>query len=185
MNRDLISEYFVEYLTERVTLALMSLSLVESSEEASLTLTISDTGSISEITGQGVGIVDAGFNALLQFFRKKYASLNNIQLSDVYFQVDHSDRTQLSLKSKTLMKLEFRNDSKSKSCFSGKTTSMSFTGVSVLVQAFEFYVNGEILFKRLKFLIADAESRGRADVASRYRYALSKVVEVTSYQDIA
>ena len=185
MNRDLILEYFVEYLTEKVTLTLMSLNLVESLEETKLTLTIKDSVTTNEITGRGVGIVDAGFNALLQSFREKYTSLNTIQLSDVYFQVDHSDRTQLSLKSKTFMKLEFRNDSKSRTCFSETMTSMSFTGVSVLVKAFEFYMNCELLFKRLKFLIVDAESRGREDVASRYRYALSKVVEVTRYQDIA
>ena len=33
---------------------------------------------------------------------------------------------------------------------------IGFTGVSVLVKAFEFYVNCELLFKRLKFLIGDA-----------------------------
>ena len=62
---------------------------------------------------------------------------------------------------------------------------MGYTGVSVLVSAIEFYINCELLFKRMKFLLEDAESRGRHDVASRYKYVLSKVVEVTNYQTIA
>ena len=61
---------------------------------------------------------------------------------------------------------------------------MSFTAISVLTKAIEFYVNSELLFKRLKYLLDDAESRGRHDVASDFKYALTKVVEVTSYQSI-
>ena len=185
MNRDLILQYFVEYLKEKVALTLVSLNLMETPEETKLTLCINDGSENSSFEGKGVGIVDAGFNALLSHYGKEYKSLDTIELSDLYFQVDHSDRRNISLKSKTLMKLEFRNDSKDRTCFSEKTHSMSFTGVSVLVKAVEFYVNCELLFKRLKFLITDAENRGRADVASRYRYALSKVVEVTSYQSIS
>ena len=74
---------------------------------------------------------------------------------------------------------------KDKTCFSENTTSMSFTGISVLVKAFQFYINCELLFKRLKFLIEDAEKRSRPNVAAKYKYDLSKVVEVTNYQSIA
>tara|TARA_B100000035_G_C20898570_1_gene508320 strand:+ start:171 stop:728 length:558 start_codon:yes stop_codon:yes gene_type:complete len=185
MNRDLILQYFVEYLKEKVALTLVSLNLMESLEEATLKLVVNDGSENCNIEGRGVGIVDAGFNALLEHYGKEYKSLRTIELSDLYFQVDHSDRRDISLKSKTLMKLEFRNDSEDRTCFSEKTNSMSFTGVSVLVKAFEFYINCELLFSRLKFLIQDAENRGRGDIASKYKYALSKVVEVTSYQSVA
>ena len=184
MNRDLILKYFVEYLSERVNLTLRSLNLIENSKETNITLSVDCGDANISIKGVGVGIVDAGFNALLNAFKEQYASLNTIQLSDVYFQVDHSDKRELSLKSKTFMKLEFRNNLKDRTCFSEKTTSMSFTGVSVLVKSFEFYMNCELLFKRLKFLIKEAENRGRSDISSQYKYALSKVVEVPSYENI-
>ncbi len=185
MNKDLIFQYFIEYLKEKVSLTLVSLNLIESPEQTNVTLSIGEGPDIKEVSGTGVGLVDAGFNALLDTYKNDYRSLNTIQLSDLYFQVDHTDRRQISLKSKTLLKLEFRNDSKDRMCFSERTTSMSFTSVSVLVKAFEFYINCELLFKRLRFLIQDAESRGRSDVASTYKYALSKVVEVTRYQNIS
>ena len=137
------------------------------------------------IQGEGVGLVDAGFNAYIDYFSEKHPSLSTISLSDVYFQIDTGNREVLDLKSKTLLKLEFENDKKNKTCFSDRTQSMSFTAISVLTKAIEFYVNSELLFKRLKYLLDDAESRGRHDVASNFKYALTKVVEVTSYQSIA
>ncbi len=185
MNRDLILKYFVEYLKERVELKLLSLNLYEERDQTDITLRVEHNSDQQEFTGTGVGIVDAGFNALIKHYGDKYRSLNTIALSDLYFQVDHSAGRELSLKSKTMMKIEFRNDMKDKTFFSENTTSMSFTGVSVLVKAFQFYMNCELLFKRLKFLIEEAENRSRSDVAAKYRYELSKVVEVTNYQSIA
>jgi len=185
MNRDLILKYFIEYLKEKVELKLLSLNLSENVDHANITLKIQHNSDTHEFSGQGVGVVDAGFNALLSHYGKSFKSLSTISLSDLYFQVNHSAGRQLSLKSKTMMKIEFRNETKDKTLFSENTTSMSFTGISVLVKAFQFYMNCELLFKRLKFLIEDAEKRSRSDVAAKYRYELSKVVEVTNYQSIA
>ena len=185
MNRDLILKYFVEYLREKVELELISLNLYEEKNQANITLKVQHNSDQHEFTGSGVGIVDAGFNALTAHYGESFKSLNTISLSDLYFQVDHSSSRELSLKSKTMMKIEFRNDTKNKTFFSENTTSMSFTGISVLVKAFQFYMNCELLFKRLKFLIEEAENRNRSDVAAKYRYELSKVVEVTNYQSIA
>lgn len=185
MNRDLILKYFVEYLKEKVELELLSLNLCEERDQANITLKLQHNSDHHEFSGSGVGVVDAGFNALTTHYGESFKSLNTIALSDLYFQVDHSSNRELSLKSKTMMKIEFRNDTKDRTFFSENTTSMSFTGVSVLVKAFQFYMNCELLFKRLKFLIEDAESRSRYDVAAKYRYELSKVVEVTNYQSIA
>ncbi len=185
MNRDLILKYFVEYLKERVELKLLSLNLYEERNQTDITLKMQYNSEEREFSGNGVGLVDAGFNALVNHFGETYKSLDTIGLSDLYFQVDHSAGRELSLKSKTMMKIEFRNDMKDRTCFSENTTSMSFTGVSVLVKAFQFYINCELLFKRLKFLIQEAESRSRPNVAAKYKYDLSKVVEVTNYQTIA
>ena len=185
MNRDLILKYFVEYLKERVELKLLSLNLCEDRDQANITLKIQHNSKQHEFSGKGVGVVDAGFNALISHFGKSFRSLDTIALSDLYFQVDHSANREMSLKSKTTMKIEFRNDMKDKTLFSENTNSISFTGVSVLVKAFQFYMNCELLFKRLKFLIEDAESRSRPGVAAKYKYELSKVVEVTNYQTIA
>lgn len=184
MNKDLILQYFVEYLSQQISLKLMSFQLFEKDGHADITMNLDQGGTEVSFSGSGVGLVDSGFNALMAKYSSEYPSLKTIGLSDLYFQVDHKASAGLSVKSKTKMKLEFRNDSKNRTFFSERTTSMGFTGISVLVKAFEFYINCELLFKRLKFLIKDAEDRNRSDVASKYKYNLSKVVEVTSYENI-
>lgn len=185
MNRDLILEYFVEYLEHRVRVKMLSLSLFEQENQTEVAIKLMVDDKECDVVGTGVGIVDAGFNALVNGFGQTYKSLNTIELSDLYFQVDHSASRGPSLKSKTTMKIEFRNDMKDRTFFSGNTTSMSYTAATVLVKAFEFYINCELLFKRLKFLIQDAESRSRPNISAKYKYDLSKVVEVTNYQSIA
>ena len=185
MNTDLILEYFLEYLTERKTLQLKSYHLTEEPDSSKIRLDLDDDGDDRSVEGFGVGMIDAGFNSLVGYFSTKYPSLNTVKLEDVYFQVDHRSGRDVSFKSKMEIKLEFSNHCKDKSLFSGKTRSMGYTGVSVLVSAIEFYINCELLFKRMKFLLEDAEQRGRFDVASRYKYVLSRVVEVTNYQTIA
>lgn len=185
MNTTVIDELFEKYLKNKLSLNLQSYALDEKKSEAIIKICLEVDKEEVLIQGEGVGLVDAGFNAYIDYFSEKHPSLSTISLSDVYFQIDTGNREVLDLKSKTLLKLEFENDKKNKTCFSDRTQSMSFTAISVLTKAIEFYVNSELLFKRLKYLLDDAESRGRHDVASNFKYALTKVVEVTSYQSIA
>ena len=158
MNKHLLSEYFTKYLKEKKKITLISLSLQEQEGSSVISIKLKeDDKEVKTKKAEGVGLVDAGFRSLLD----------------------------LNFKSKTDIKIEFKNNSKQRSCFSERTTSMGFTAVSVLVKAFEFYINCELLFKRMKFLIEDAQRRSRQDIVSEYRYVLSQVVEVTSYQEVA
>ena len=184
MNTELILRYFSEFLDERRSLELVSYHLFEERGISKITLKVKDGDSIVDIDGAGFGMVDAGFNALTDHYSDNNLSLKTIKLEDVYFQVDHRAGKDVSFKSKMDVKLEFSNHCKDRTCFSGRTPSMGFTSVSVLVEAIEFYINCETSFKRLRFLLRDAESRGRHDVASKYKFVPLRVVEVTNYQTI-
>lgn len=185
MNTEVISEMFDKYLDNKLSIKLHSYELREQRSEATMIINAEVNGELIAMSGNGVGLVDSGFNAFVNYFSEMHPSLSTISLSDIYFQIDVGNKDALDLKSKTILKLEFENDRKNKTCFTDKTRSMGYTAVSVLSKAIEFYINSERLFKRLKFLLEDAEKRSRYDVASTFRYALSKVVEVTSYQAIA
>ena len=184
MNTDLIDEYVAEYLKNPVSIVLNSFSLKEEESYAFIDISVMVSASSMKVSGEGVGLVDAGFNALINHFSRDYPSLATIQLSDLYFQISTKSEQSVNLKSKTLMRLEFSNFRKNKTFFEDRTTSIGFTAISVLVKAIEFYINSELLFKRVRFLIKDAEDRSRYDVASKLKYVLSRVVEVTSYQDV-
>lgn len=185
MNKYLLLEYFEKYLPEKKTIELVSYSSRETKGQSSAVMQLLDNGDLCETQeSSGVGLVDAGFKTLINHYGEDYSSLSTISLTDLYFQIDHAAGKDTNLKSKTDIKIEFSNHAKNKSCFSEKTTSMGFTAMSILVKAVEFYINCELLFKRMKFLVEDAVKRNRHDVASQYKYALTQVVEVTNYQEI-
>ena len=62
----------------------------------------------------------------------------------------------------------------------------SFVAASViaLTKAIEFYINSEKAFKKLKFLISDAEKRNRSDIKQGYVSKISAIVKVTSYEEV-
>lgn len=184
MNKELIYEYFATYLKNQKQIVPISYKIEEQESYSKIHIEILVDGKKETIQGEGVGLVDSGFDAFIKRFEEDNPSLKTISLTDVYFQIDNRDKDTVDLRSKTLMKLEFQNSRKSKVIFENKTTSMGFTAVGVLAKAFEFYINSEHLFKRMKFLVKDAESRSRPDVAAKFRYVLSHVVGVTSYQSV-
>lgn len=185
MNTDIIVQYFEEFLISRKSLELVSYQLFEEPGASKIEISVNDGESVTTIAGAGVGMIDAGFNSLVNHYSAEYGSLDTITLEDVYFQIDHKAQGDVSFKSQMEIKLEFSNHCKDRTWFSGRTKSLGYTGVSVLVSAIEFYINCELLFRRVKFLFDDAKKRKRPDVASKYEYVLSKVVEVTNYQTIA
>lgn len=184
MNRDLILKYIDEYLENPTKLKLLNYTLHEDFAKTNISVTFDIDGERVCVESSGVGLVDAGFNALSTHFCQKYPSIKNINLSDIYFRIDRKQNYNLNLKSKTILKLEFENDKKNKVLFQSKTSSIGLTSINVLCKAFEFYVNCENLFKRIKFLIEDASKRNRTDMSAKYSYILSKVVEVTTYKDV-
>ena len=114
MNTRVIDELFEKYLKNKLSLNLQSYILDEKKSEAIIKICLEVDEEEVLIQGEGVGLVDAGFNAYINYFSEKHPSLSTISLSDVYFQIDTGNREVLDLKSKTLLKLEFENDKKIK-----------------------------------------------------------------------
>lgn len=186
MNKENIYSYFVEYLSNnKKDLSLVSYSLSEEDGLANIQLSLAEDGEAKTISASGVGLVDAAFGALMSHYASEYRSLGTIALTDAYFSTDFSKKTPGSnMKSRMEINLEFENHSKSKTSFKDRAASLGYTAVKIVVKAVEFYVNCELLFKRLSYLIKDANSRGRSDLESGYRYALSQVVQVTNYRAV-
>ena len=71
----------MEYLTKvkSIELAINRTSGAENSEETNVKLKLSVDNEVKELPGRGVGIVDAGFNALSDGFGEQFKSLGTIQ----------------------------------------------------------------------------------------------------------
>ena len=185
MNHEELQGYISEYLKEQKTsLQIKNYNLEESSLGATINIELLVCDQLVSISGTGVGLVDATYDALMGHFGDQHSSLNTLELSDVYFNTDirSSNNMGQNRKSRMAIVLEFKNAAKNSSSFRSKTSSVSYAAVSALVQAFEFYINCESLFKRVRFLLQDAQSRNRSDVAAAYQYVLTKIVEVTNYR---
>ena len=183
MNKKELQQYMLEYLKEKVRLEIINYTLNETALNTTISLSLRESEKEKEITGEGVGLVDAAFNALLKEYSEKFSSLRTISLGDAYFNIDYTEKDKgPTMKSRMKINLEFVNASKTRTSFMEKTTSLSYTAVKSVVRAVQFYINCELLFERLSYLVRDAKARDRGDLESQYCYALAKVVEVTRYK---
>ena len=186
MNKESIYSYFLEYLGDKKkNLSLVSYNLTEEDGLAEIELKILEDSEELKISSDGVGLVDSAFSALVTHYAPEYTSLNTITITDAYFSTDFSKKSPNSnMKSRMEINLEFENQSRVKTSFKDKAASLGYTAVKIVVSAIEFYLNCELLFKRLRFLAKEAASRGRSDLQAGYSYALSQVVEVTNYRAV-
>ena len=132
----------------------------------------------------GRGTVDALFNGLIRHYSEDFKSLKNITF--VGFDVKPDFKTTKNSDSDASIEvvLEFFNSSKKVMTFRDKNRSIASAAVRAIFKTIEFYINSELAFKKLKFLISDAESRSRGDLLALYRYQISAIVSVTSYEGV-
>ena len=183
MNKPELREFFDEYLQEAFALELIDYKLLEAvGKESKIDINVKECGKPKAVSGIGIGLLDSAYNALFGNYRENFVSLKDLVLHDAYFQIDHKAAI---LKSNMKLKIQFVNSRGRITDFACKESSVGLIGVSALVNALEFYINCELLFKRMRFLDKEATDRGRSDVASRYKYVLGQVVEVASYKTVA
>ncbi len=146
--------------------------------------TSSDKVEEKNIAFVGRGLIDALFNALIECYSRDYKSLKNITF--VGFDVKPDFKTSKNSGSDASIEvlLEFLNSSKRTMPFRSENRSVASASVRAIFSAVEFYINSELAFKKLRFLISDAEKRSRGDLLSLYRYQIAAIVYVTSYERV-
>ena len=132
----------------------------------------------------GSGIIDAIFSGTLRHYSEDYPSIKNISFED--FEVKPNFSNKETSGSDAEVQVIIRLSNSSKRIMSFRHVGKSFVAASViaLTKAIEFYINSEKAFKRLKFLIFDAEKRNRSDIKQGYVSKISTIVKVTSYEEV-
>lgn len=135
--------------------------------------------------GEGVGQIDAIFNALKSHYSAEYQSLGSIELSDLSVRLDrrtgrHHDKADAVCQ----VSLEVRNSWGAHFEFSNSSRSLAASSALAVASAVEFFINSERAFVFLHHALADAKERNRQDLVRRYTQELATVVESTSYADI-
>ncbi len=143
-----------------------------------------DSSKKIQLKCSGNGIVDAMFSGMLSHYSEDYPSIKNISFEGFQVVPNFSDKSASGSEAEVQVMIRLTNSSNRVMTF--RHTGGSFVAASViaLTNAMEFYINSEKAFRRLKFLISDAEKRNRSDIKQSYVSKISTIVKVTSYEEV-
>lgn len=136
------------------------------------------------VQGDGVGLVDACFDALLKSYEADYCSLDTISIVDftVNAHVEHGSRRRSDAKVTAVLRV--KNSEDHEYAFECTTSSISHSSVAVVEESIAFFINAELAYTRMHYALKDAEDRGRHDLVLRFQNQMSTLVHATSYEKL-
>lgn len=152
--------------------------------EAKIGIESAEQARVINIVGEGVGLVDAAFDAMMKAFAPEHISLSQISVDD--FSISIKFRGTLGRKSDAyaIALLRMRNSEGHAYTFNYRTPSTSQSTLAVLVSAFAFFINSERAYVQLHVGLEDAKKRNRSDLAQRIQQQMSTLVMATSYKQV-
>jgi hypothetical protein len=167
-------------------LSLRHLSVEEDPEVSTrVKVTVVDGGAPVEIEGQGVGLVDAIYSALLSRFALEYQSLATITLAGFTVDADvETKKAKAGVDAVGKVTIDVVNSEGRRFTFSDSSRSVTTSVARAVLAVVQYFVNAERAFITLHKARKDALDRGRADLVARFTAELAEVVESTSYAEV-
>lgn len=127
------------------------------------------------------GFVDGLFLGLHINYAEDYPSLDKIKLIDIMVNPIMRASTVRGSDAKTsvIFRVEVENHGVSE--FQHKSRSLIYSSFVAALEAFQFYINCEKAFYKIKFAANDAKERNRGDIVQSCLADLSKLTEVNTY----
>lgn len=136
-----------------------------------------------EIHGEGVGLIDAVFDAMRSHLSEDYSSLNSIRFSQFSIKgLISSD--QESTKAEAQATVGILNSAGREFVFQTQEPSVSRAGIQATVNATEYFVNSERTYVRLHEILNHYRKEGRTDLVEKYTDLMTQVVQNTSYSEV-
>ncbi len=181
-NLDVIKRVLASNYLE---LSLARLVLEEEPEQITkVRVTVID-GAPVEVEGQGVGLVDALYTALLNRFAIEYQSLKTIQLAGFQVEADvETKKGKAGVDAVGKVTLDVTNSEGRRFTFSDSSRSVTASVARAVLAVVQYFVNAERAFITLHKARKDALDRGRSDLVARFTAELAEVVESTSYAEV-
>lgn len=143
-----------------------------------------ESPSVVEISGHGVGFIDALYNAVVAHFSNEHPSLESIRFTAFTVRGDMDTTRSKGADAEGIVTLTVTNSERRDFEFTGSGRSVVAAAAGVVVEALEYFVNSERAFVSAYHALEDAKKRGRADLVSDYTRKLSTLVQVTSYSSV-
>ena len=166
-------------------LALSRLTMEEVDGGSRVQLGVLEGDQPVEVTGQGVGLVDALYAALLERYAREYQSLKTIQLTGFEVAADfQTKQVQAGVDAVAKVTLDVSNSEGRLFSFTDASRSVTASTARVVLAMVSYFVNAERAFVTLHHARRDALARGREDLVSRYTAEMAQVVESTSFAEV-
>jgi hypothetical protein len=172
--------------TNFLTLSLVKLTIDEDPGTATtVTCKLTEGEQVVEVTGTGVGVVDAIYNGLIDRYGREYQSLKTIQIVGFQLSADMaSKQANVGVDAVGKVTLEVVNSEHKYFSFTDESRSVTTSSARAVIQCVQYFVNAERAFLTLYHARRDAQERGREDLVARYTAELAEMVESTSYAEV-
>ena len=138
---------------------------------------------ISIKASKGKGFIDGLFNGMHERFRDDYPSLLKLKLTEFMVNPIMSlSKASMGTDAQASVVFKIDVDQFGASEFEHQSRSMIYSAYVTTLEAFQFYINCERAFDKIKFALGDAQQRNRSDTIQSCIYDLSKLTEVNSYE---
>ncbi len=136
------------------------------------------------INGEGVGLVDACFDAMLKTYGDRFCSLDAIAIVDFSVSAHVSSLHARNSDAKISARLRVKNSQNYEYAFECTTSSISHSSVAAVQEAMAFFINAELAYVCLYSALKDAKERNRQDLVERYQNQMATLVQATSYEKL-
>lgn len=136
------------------------------------------------IQGEGVGLIDAYFDAMIKCYSQDFCSLDTIAIVDFSLNSHLEHGSPRKSDAKVTAVLRVKNSQDHEYSFQCTSSSISHSSLVVVQEAIAFFINAELAYTRLHHALTDASERGRSDLISRYQNQMGTIVNATSYEKL-
>lgn len=180
--REILQDDYLEWEIERYTLE------EDLSDEVCRIYcnVVDQTGGEFSVEGEGVGTIDALFDALQNEFAEDYPSLKSVRFSkfDIRGLFSSKDKREMTTEAEAEATVGLLNSEGKEFIFKRKGPSVSRAGIEATIEAAEYFVNSERTYVKLHDIIEHYDEEGRTDLVEKYTEVMSQVVETTSYSEV-
>lgn len=153
--------------------------------ELAINETIGGVRTCREITeDKAKGFVDGIFKACHSQYVSKNPSLRNIRLVDYQVKPEFvQPKNSMGADAKTTVSLTMEVRARPAAEFKYTSRSILYSSLAATLEAFQFYINCDKAFKKIRLIMSEAESRNRADIVQKCLSDLHFLTTVNSYDN--
>ena len=188
-RRENVRKLFDKVLSnEKIILSPLSINIFESLDDdftnvdlsfAEKTLDVENIITLKQTKAKG--FIDGLFLSLHEKYSKQYNSLEKIKLVDIMVNPIMKASTTRGSDAKTSVILRVEVKTHGISEFEHESRSMIYSSFVSSLAAFQFYINCQKTFEKIKLIVTDAENRNRGDIVQGCLSDLSVLTSVNTY----